>query len=220
MSPMLSRRTLIAALAATSALPVLPAFAADGDKYSLMELAVPGPIPDLSLGKADAPVKVYEYASLDCPHCAKFNADVFPLIKEKYIDTGKVQWTMRDFPLHPVAFAGFMLARAIANGDAQKYYSMLDVLFAQQDKWVFVDDPSQVLPALQAIAKQAGFTQEQFEACLKDQKLYAGVNAIKQRGIDVFKVDGTPTFFINGVEKSGEIEIDEFAKIVDPLIKS
>src|SRR6201986_3977149 len=111
MSPMLSRRTVIAALAATSALPVLPAFAGDGDKFNPMELAVPGPIPDLALGKPDAPVKVYEYASMTCPHCARFAKDVFPAIKEKYIDTGKVLWTMREFPLDPRATAGFMLAR-------------------------------------------------------------------------------------------------------------
>jgi len=216
---MLSRRTVIAALAATSALPVLPAFAADGDKFNPMELAVPGPIPDITLGKPDAPVKVYEYASMTCPHCARFDKDVFPQIKEKYIDTGKVQWTMREFPLDPRATAGFMLARCIANGDAAKYYSALDILFAQQDNWAFVDAPK-VLPGLEAIAKQSGFTQEQFQACLKDKKLYDGVMAVRQRGESVFKIEGTPTFFVNGTEKSGEISLDDFAKMADPLIKS
>jgi protein-disulfide isomerase len=220
MSPMLNRRTLLAALAATSALPALPAFAADGDKVNLLELAVPGPIPDISLGKPDAPVKVYEYASMTCPHCARFDKDVFPAIKEKYIDTGKVQWTMREFPLDPRATAGFMLARCVANNDANKYYTVLDMLFAQQDNWAFVDDPKQVLPGLFAIAKQSGFTQEQFQACLKDQTLYAGVNAVKDRGEKVFKIEGTPTFFINGVTKSGEITLEEFAKIADPFLKS
>ena len=147
MSPMLNRRTLIAALAATSALPALPAFAADGDKVSLLELAVPGPTRDISSGKPDAPVKVYEYASMTCPHCARFAKEVFPGIKEKYIDTGKVQWTMREFPLDPRATAGFMLARCIAN-KTTKYYPLLDTLFAQQNNWAFVDDPKQVLPGL------------------------------------------------------------------------
>jgi protein-disulfide isomerase len=220
MSPMLTRRTLIAALAATSALPALPAFAAD-DNVSLLELAVPGPIPDIALGKPDAPVKVYEYASMTCPHCARFAKDVFPAIKEKYIDTGKVLWTMREFPLDPRATAGFMLARCIGkDGPPEKYYTVLDVLFAQQDNWAFVDDPKQVLPGLFAIAKQSGFTQEQFQACLKDQALYAGVSAVKERGEKAFNIDGTPTFFINGIRKSGEITLDDFAKIADPLIKS
>jgi protein-disulfide isomerase len=220
MSPMLNRRTLIAALAATSALPALPALAADGDKVSLLELAVPGPIPDISLGKPDAPVKVYEYASMTCPHCARFAKEVFPGIKEKYIDTGKVQWTMREFPLDPRATAGFMLARCIANNDAAKYYTLLDTLFDQQPNWAFVDDPKQVLPGLFAIAKQSGFTQEQFQACLKDKTLYDGVNAVKDRGEKTFKIDGTPTFFINGVKKSGEISLDDFAKTVDPFLKA
>jgi protein-disulfide isomerase len=220
MSPMLSRRTLIAALAAASALPVLPALAADGDKFNPMELAVAGPVPDIALGKADAPVKIYEYASMTCPHCARFAKDVFPAIKQKYIDTGKVLWTMREFPLDPRATAGFMLARCISKGGtAEKYYSALDILFAQQDNWAFVDAPK-VLPGLQAIALQSGFTQEQFQACLKDKTLYDGVMAVKQRGEDVFKIEGTPTFFINGTEKSGEITLDDFTKLIDPLIKS
>jgi protein-disulfide isomerase len=220
MSPMLSRRTLIAALAATSALPVLPAFAADGDKFNMLELGAAGPIPDFSLGKPDAPVKVYEYASLDCPHCARFNADVFPKIKQQYIDTGKVQWTIRDFPLHPPAAAGFMIARCIAkDGPPEKYYTVLDMLFAKQDDWAFQPGP-QVIPALKEIVKQASFTQDQVDACLKDANLYAGVMAIKSRGETTFKVEGTPTFFINGVSTSGEITLDDFAKLVDPMIKS
>lgn len=220
MSPMLSRRTLIAALAATSALPVLPAWAADGDTFSAKDLAEPGPIPDIALGKPEAPVKVYEYASMTCPHCARFAKEVFPAIKEKYIDTGKVLWTMREFPLDPRAAAGFVLARCMTKGGtAEKYYGALDLLFAQQDNWAFVDGPK-VVPGLQKIAQQAGFTQEQFQACLKDQTLYDGVLAVKARGETVFKIDGTPTFFINGVEKSGEISLDDFAKVVDPMIKS
>ncbi|WP_448954634.1 DsbA family protein [Labrys neptuniae] len=217
---MLTRRTLVATLAAAPALAALPALAAD-DKVSLLELAVPGPIPDIALGKADAPVKVYEYASMTCPHCARFAKDVFPGIKEKYIDTGKVQWTMREFPLDPRATAGFMLARCIAkDAPPEKYYTMLDILFAQQDNWAFVSDSKQVLPALFNIAKQSGFTQEQFQACLKDQTLYAGVNAVKERGSSTFNIDGTPTFFINGIRKSGEITLDEFSKVVDPFLKS
>ncbi|MGJ4854685.1 DsbA family protein [Labrys sp. KB_33_2] len=220
MSPMLSRRTLIAALAASPALAALPALAAD-DKVSLLELAVPGPIPDIALGKPDAPVKVYEYASMTCPHCARFAKDVFPGIKEKYIDTGKVLWTMREFPLDPRATAAFMLARCVAkDAPPEKYYTMLDVLFSQQESWAFVNDAKQVLPALFGIAKQSGFTQEQFQACLKDQALYAGVNAVKERGSSAFGIDGTPTFFINGIRKGGEITVDEFSKIVDPFLKS
>jgi len=94
------------------------------------------------------------------------------------------------------------------------------VLFSQQESWAFVNDAKQVLPALFGIAKQSGFTQEQFQACLKDQTLYAGVNAVKERGSSAFGIDGTPTFFINGIRKGGEITIDEFSQVVDPFLKS
>ncbi|MDQ0470503.1 DsbA family protein [Labrys wisconsinensis] len=213
---MFSRRALLAALAASPALAALPALAQDAQDASPADLAVPGPIKDMTLGKADAPVKVYEYASMTCPHCARFEKDVFPTIKDKYIDTGKVLWTLREFPLDPRATAGFMLARCAGD---DKYYAMIDVLFAQQANWAFVD-AAQVLPGLTQIAKQAGFTQERFDTCLKDQTLYDGVMAVKKRAEDVFKIDGTPTFFINGKRYSGELSVDEFDKAVAAFLKS
>lgn len=213
---MLTRRTFVVATAAGFALAALPAFAQEGGDVSPTELAVPGPIKDMSLGAADAPVTVYEYASMTCPHCARFQKDVFPHIKEKYIDTGKVRWVLREFPLDPRATAGFMLARCAGD---DKYFPMVDVLFEQQQNWAFVD-ANQVLPALAQIAKQAGFTQERFEACLKDKSLYDGVMAVKKRADDNFKIDGTPTFFINGKRFGGELSPEAFDKAVEPLIKS
>jgi protein-disulfide isomerase len=213
---MLSRRRLIAALAAAPALATLPALAQEGADASPEELAVPGPIKDMALGDAKAPVTVYEYASMTCPHCARFQKDVFPHIKSTYIDAGKVRWVLREFPLDPRAAAGFMLARCAGD---DKYFAMIDVLFAQQANWAFVD-ASQVLSAMAQIAKQAGFTQEQFDKCLQDKTLYDGVMAVKQRAADKFKIDGTPTFFINGKRYGGELSVQEFDKAVEPLLKS
>jgi protein-disulfide isomerase len=213
---MLSRRSLLTVLAAMSALPPFPAFAEAGGDASPDELAVQGPLKDMPLGDEKAPVTVYEYASMTCPHCARFQNDVFPHIKSTYIDKGKIRWILREFPLDPRAAAGFMLARCAGD---QKYHAMIDVLFAQQASWAFVD-ASQVLPALTQIAKQAGFTQEQFESCLKDKSLYDGVMAIKQRASDTFKIDGTPTFFINGKRYSGELTAADFDKAVEPFLKS
>jgi protein-disulfide isomerase len=213
---MLSRRTLLTALAVLPALGAVPVSAQEGGDVSPAELAVPGPIKDMPLGKAEAPVKVYEYASMTCPHCARFQTDVFPHIKSKYIDTGKVQWILREFPLDPRAAAGFMLARCAGD---DKYHAMIDVLFHQQANWAFVD-ANQVLPALSQIAKQAGFTQEQFDKCLQDKTLYDGVMAVKQRATDKFKIDGTPTFFINGRRFGGELSVEEFDKAVERMLKS
>jgi protein-disulfide isomerase len=219
---MLSRRHVIAAasaLPALGALPVLgalPASAQQAGDASPEDLAVPGPIKDMPLGDAKAPVTVYEYASMTCPHCARFQKDVFPHIKQAYIDSGKVRWILREFPLDARAAAGFMLARCAGD---DKYHAMIDVLFAQQESWAFVDAP-QVLPAMAQIAKQAGFTQEQFDKCLQDKTLYDGVMAVKQRANDKFKIDGTPTFFINGKRYGGELSVQEFDKAVEPLLKS
>jgi len=211
---MLSRRSLLAAAAATSLLPAWPAFSQE-ESVSPADLAEPGSLKDISLGKADAPVKVYEYASMTCTHCAAFSKNVFPTIKEKYIDTGKVLWTLREYPIDNLATAAFMLARCAGD---DKYYAMVDVFFAQQDSWAFVDK-AQVLPAMLQIARQAGFSQEKFDKCLSDTPLQQGINGVKERGATKFKVDGTPTFFINGKRFPGEMTLDEFTAAVDPLVK-
>src|ERR1700716_3896522 len=122
------------------------------------ELMQPGPLGEQALGSAEAPVTFIEYASMTCSPCANFAVNVFPTVKSRYIDTGKVRYIMREFPLDPLAAAGFMLARC--SGD--KYYDVIDALFQTQQKWAFVRDP---LPQLLAIAKQLGFTQQSFDEC-------------------------------------------------------
>ena len=143
------------------------------------ELMKPGPLPDLVLGNADAPITVVEYASMTCGHCAHFHTTVFPALKEKYVDTGKVRFIMREFPLDNLAAAASMLARCAGDG---KPFPLISVLFAKQDDWAFVKgDPR---PELLKFAKQAGFTQESFEKCLTDQKLLDDITAIRSRGAE------------------------------------
>ncbi len=155
---------------------------------------------------------IVEYASLTCSHCAAFHKETWPELKKRYLDTGKVRFTLREFPLDPLATAGFMLARC--DGDA-KYYPITDRLFDQQRNWAFRDKP---LDGLRAVMRQAGFSQQKFDACLRDQKLYDAVNAVKNRGVEQFNVDSTPTFFINGQRHAGNISIDELEKIIKPLL--
>jgi len=176
-------------------------------------LAQVGPLGDEVLGDANAPVTIIEYASMTCTHCAHFHEATYPQLKAKYIDTGKVKFILREFPLDPLATAGFMLARCAGAG---KYYPITDLLFDQQKNWAFVDKP---VDALLATVRQAGFTKESFEACLKDQKTFDAVNDVRTRGADKLGVNSTPTFFINGRVERGAIEFDALEKILQPLIK-
>ena len=185
-----------------------PASAGSVDMAKLLE---PGALPDKVLGEADAPVTIVEYASMTCPHCAHFHATTLPELKTKYIDTGKVRLIFREFPFDPRAEAGFMLARCSDDN----YFPMIDVLFKQQQNWASVENAKD---ALLQISKLAGFSQESFEACLTDQKLLDDVRAVQKRGAEEFKVDSTPTFFINGNTYKGALTIAELSAIIDGML--
>src|SRR5215470_9893081 len=186
---------------------------AEAQTFSVLELEAKGALDDIPMGSATAPVTIIEYASMTCPHCAAFTVNTFPKLKEKYIDTGKVRYIMREYPLDPLAAAAFMLARCAGP---EKYYPLIETLFAQQQKWA-VKEPK---PPLLAIAKQAGFTQQSFEACINDKDLRDKVQQMRNRGKEKFKVEATPTFYINGERHSGAIPLEELDKIIAPLIKS
>ncbi len=209
---------LATALGLTS-LTTLPPFtgqALAADKVSEVELMAPEALPDMAIGDAKAPVTIIEYASMTCPHCAHFQETTFPELKKRYIDTGKVRYIFREFPLDQLAAAAFMLTRCASDKDPEKYFKLIDTFFRQQNTWA-VEKP---LPPLLAISKQAGLTQKTFDACLADQKLLDGIEAVRTRAVDKFKVNSTPTFFINGTMVSGALSIDEMAKQIDPLLKS
>lgn len=211
---------MFAAALGTSLLPSLPAQAQES--VPVTELMAPQALPDMSLGNTKAPVTIVEYASMTCPHCAHFNETAFLELKKRYIDTGKVHYILREFPLDPLAAAGFMLARCAGDPggdgtgskDPSKYYAMVDTLFRQQNQWV----KEKPLPPLLAIAKQAGFTEESFNACLANQKLLDDIQKERQTAIDQFKVHSTPTFFIDGKSYAGAMTIEEMAKVIDPQV--
>ena len=181
---------------------------------SAADVAKPVSLPDMAIGPADAKVTVTEFASMTCPHCAAFNAETFPKIKAEYIDTGKIRYIFREFPLDIKAAAGSMLARCIAKDDAGKYFAVVDLLFRQQNDWVVKNTTE----TLTRIGKQAGLTQQQVEACLKDQALLDKIAADQKYASDVLKVDSTPTFFINGEKIKGETSFDDFAKKINAAL--
>ena len=177
------------------------------------ELAQAGPDGDVVLGDEKAPVTIIEYASMTCGHCAHSSVTTFPELKTRYIDTGKVRFIMREFPLDPLAAAGFMLARCAGK---DKYMPMVETLFAKQPDWV-VQKP---LEPLKEIAKQAGFTEQSFESCLANQKILDSIQTVRDRASQKLGVNSTPTFFVNGKKINGELPIEEFAKVIDPYLKS
>ena len=187
---------------------------ANAQSVAQAELMQPGPLGDVALGPDNAPVTIIEYASMTCPHCAHFALTTFPEIKEKYIDTGKVRFILREFPFDPRAAGAFMLARCAGN---DKFFPVVDLLFRTQESWAGSNDP---LHALVASLKQAGFTEEKVKECLANQKVLDGIEWVRKRATDKFQVDSTPTFFINGQKFNGAMSFDEMAKLIDPLLKS
>ena len=184
-------------------------------EVSVEELMKPGPLPELVLGKDDAPITVVEYASMTCSHCAHFHNTVFPAFKEKYIDTGKVRLVFREFPLESLAAGASMLARC-AGGD--KTLPLISALFHTQETWAFVrGDPR---PEMFKVVKQAGFTQESFDKCLADEKLLENIASIRTRASEEFGVNATPTFFINGKKMNAAATLEEFDKAFTPMLKS
>ncbi|MCU0831727.1 MAG: DsbA family protein [Rhizobiaceae bacterium] len=193
--------------AETAAAPAvdLPAPDATVDAAALL---APGPMKEMELGNPQAPVTVIEYASLTCGHCGAFHTSTFQDLKAKYIDTGKIRFIFREYPFDALAEAGFMLARCNEN----VYFPMVSALFAAQSNWVRAEKPSE---AMFQISRQAGFTQEQFNACLSDQTVLDNIRAVRTKGADVFKVDSTPTFFINGKKYTGNMSTDVFSGLIE-----
>lgn len=205
----LSRRRLLAAAASVLVLGAAPALAekSAAGKVAIEDLMAPNALPDIVQGDPSAPVTIVEYASMTCSHCAAFHHEVYPALKKNYIDTGKVKFILREFPLDPLATAAFMLARELGD----KRDAAVDLLFAQQKNWAFVDKP---LDGLANVLKQTGIGQDKFEAVLKDQELYKKVNEVRNRAAEKFGVNSTPTFFVNGDRYAGEISVEEFGKII------
>jgi len=188
---------------------VRPAFAQASEE----EVMSPGPLGEKTQGDPKAPVTLIEYAAVTCPHCADFFMHQYPEIKSKYIDTGKVHFIFREFPLNALDMAGFMLARCAGD---DKYFPIVDTLFEKQKEWV-VQKP---LEPLMAIAKQAGFTKETFESCLTNHQVEDGLKWVRERAAGQLGVSGTPTFFINGKRYTGNPTAADLGKQIDSYLKS
>jgi protein-disulfide isomerase len=203
--------TGLAALAGFSPLRLMAGAMAQGAP----DVAKPVSLPDMALGAANAPLTITEYAAATCPHCGEFGREVFPKIKAEYIDTGKVRYVFREFPLNVKDVACSMLARRIANNDAGKYFAVVELQFRQQD--ALFDKTTETLTR---IGKQAGLSQQAVEDCLKDQALMDRLVADRKYANEVLKVEGTPTFFFNAEMVAGELTFEEMDTRIKSLLKS
>ena len=163
---------------------------------------------DMALGKPDAPVTVIEYASMTCPHCARFHAETLKAFKEKYVDTGKVRLIFREFPFDGLALRASMLARCAG---AERYFPMLDVLFQQQNQWTRAKDP---MAALGQIGRLAGVSPQKFEACMQSEELQNAVVQNRLEGQEKHKVESTPTFVVDGEKHSGALTLAQLDEIL------
>jgi protein-disulfide isomerase len=193
----------------SAALASLALGAASSFAQDLTGLNDPPAFGEMTLGPDTAKVTVIEYASATCPHCAAFYNDTFGALKKEYIDTGKIKFVFREFPHQDAALAAFMLARCAPK---EKYFPLIDVFFATQPEWT--QNP---LAGLNKIAQQAGFTQESFDACMKNETVAKEILAVRSKA-EGFGVTGIPTFFVNGERFEGETTIEAFRAKIDPLL--
>jgi protein-disulfide isomerase len=216
----ITRRAFTAALSLTG-LAALAGFSplrliADAVAQSAADVAKPVSLPDMALGAANAPVTITEFASMTCPHCAAFNETAFPKIKSEYIDTGKVRYIFREFPLDDIALAASAMARCVAGDDAPKYFALVDTLFKTQN-----DLMSAPLATIDRIGKEAGSSEQAIKTCVDDDPSTRKkiVDDLKYAH-EVLKVGSTPSFFINGEMVKGAVSFEEFDKRIKPLLKS
>lgn len=162
---------------------------------------------DEVVGKPDAPITIIEYSSLTCPHCAKFHAEAFPLVKKNWIDTGKARLIFRDLPWDPLAQATAMVSHC--SGD--RYFAFIDTFFRTQNQWARNPQP---LDAIKTIAKLGGMSSDQVDKCIADSAMLNEINTRKDDGMKRYNVDSTPSFIINGKLYSGDMSYDDFAKLL------
>jgi protein-disulfide isomerase len=194
---------LIAAAALTATVGASPARA---------ESPSGGTMAEMSLGNPDAEVTVIEYASMTCPHCAAFHHDTFEKLKRAYIDTGKIHFIFREFPLDQLAFAASKVARCAGK---DRFFPLLGMLFAKQSDWVGASDPA---GELAKVARFAGVSRQKFEACLADKALGDKILSYRLEAVEKYNVGSTPSFVINGTTHAGALSFEEMDKILKDLM--
>jgi protein-disulfide isomerase len=212
---LISRRVLLLLCVVVSAFAVaLPATPSAAQSALAADVAKPVALPDISIGSPKAQVTITEYASMTCPHCAAWGENVFPMLRSRYIDTGKIRFVFREFPLDIKAAGASMLARCIAKGDAEKYLAVIATMYQQLDPLL-----ARTKETLIAIGKLNGMSEQEVADCETDQSLLEKLKADQKFAYETLKVDSTPTFFVNGQRLKGAMSFEELDAIIKPLLK-
>jgi protein-disulfide isomerase len=199
----------VGALPAAAQSPPASAPPASADAADLLQVKPQ----DRVLGQADAPITIVEYASMTCPHCAHFEIEVLPELQKKWIDTGKAKLVMRPFPLDQVALRAEMLARCLPP---ERYYPMVETLFKTQEKWAVQN----WRPALERVARLAGVSNKEFDACLANKTLEDEVVQSRLTAATQLDVNGTPTLFVNGKKFEGPPTVEALDELLSDVAKS
>ena len=171
-------------------------------------------IPDMVIGDADAPIEMIEYASFTCPHCARFHADVYPLLKADYIDTGKVKFIYREVYFDRFGLWASMIARC---GGEARFFGLSNLIYEKQRDWSASGDPAIVIEELRTLAKTAGLNDEALDACMSDAEQAQALVGWYQANAERDQVSSTPSFLING-EKHGNMNYADMQVLLDGLL--
>ena len=166
---------------------------------------------ELTLGDSNAPITIIEYASMTCSHCAEFHNKTYPDLKKNHIDTGEVKFIFREFPLDKLAMATSMLARCVDNEISMAF---IEILFKNRDRWI----SENALNELKNFSKQAGLDSNEFDACLNNQQLLDDLIAGKEKAIEDYKINSTPSFIINGEVVSGNKPYSFFKSKIEEIL--